>query len=57
MALPYWRNLLRIEQAEDVTIAIIPRRWSAWDICSTFLAAVQEVGLPLNAAERSWFKA
>jgi hypothetical protein len=56
MALPYWRNLLRIEQAEDVTIAIIPHRWSAWDICSTFFAAVQEAGLPLDAAERSWFQ-
>ena len=41
-----------LEQAEDVTIAITPRRWSAWDIQSTFFSAMQEAGIPLDAAER-----
>jgi len=42
-----------LEQTEDVTIAITPRRWSAWDIHSTFFAAVQEAGIPLDATERA----
>jgi hypothetical protein len=41
-----------LEQTEDVTIAIAPRRWSAWDIWSTFVSAVQEAGIPLAAAVR-----
>ncbi len=32
-----------LEQTEDVTIAITPRRWRAWDIRSTFFAALQDV--------------
>lgn len=32
-----------LEQTEDVTIAITPRRWSTWDIRSTFFAALQDV--------------
>jgi PPOX class probable F420-dependent enzyme len=45
-----------LERTEDVTIAIAPRRWSAWDIQSTFFAALQEAGIPLDNAE-SWFRA
>lgn len=45
-----------LEQTEDVTIAITPRRWSAWDIQSTFFAALQDAGIPLDGAE-SWFRA
>jgi hypothetical protein len=41
-----------LEQTEDVTIAITPRRWSAWDIRSTFFSAFQEAGMPLAAAVR-----
>lgn len=44
-----------LQQTEDVTIAITPRRWSAWDIQSTFFAALQEAGIPLDEAE-SWFR-
>jgi nitroimidazol reductase NimA-like FMN-containing flavoprotein (pyridoxamine 5'-phosphate oxidase superfamily) len=44
-----------LEKNEDVTIAITPRRWSAWDIQSTFFAALQEAGIPLDDAE-SWFR-
>jgi PPOX class probable F420-dependent enzyme len=44
-----------LERTEDITIAITPRRWSAWDIQSTFFAALQEVGIPLDDAE-SWFR-
>lgn len=44
-----------LEQTEDVTIAVTPRRWSAWDIQSTFFAAVQEAGIPLDDAE-GWFR-
>lgn len=40
-----------LEQTEDVTIVITPRSWSAWDIQSTFFAALQEVGLALDDAE------
>lgn len=40
-----------LEQTEDVTIAITPRRWSAWDIQSTFFAALQEAALALEDAE------
>ena len=39
-----------LEQTEDVTISITPRRWSAWDIRSTFFAAVQDAGIPLDGA-------
>lgn len=45
-----------LERTEDVTIAITPRRWSAWDIQSTFFAALQDAGVPLDNAE-SWFRA
>ncbi len=31
-----------LERTEDVTIAITPRRWSAWDIRSTFFTALRE---------------
>ena len=44
-----------LEQNEDVTIAITPRRWSAWDIQSTFFAALQDAGIPLDGAE-NWFQ-
>ncbi len=40
-----------LEQNEDVTIAITPRRWSAWDIQSTFFVALQEAGIALDDAE------
>ena len=39
----------------NVTIAITPRRWSAWDIRSTFFAALRDAGIPLDGAE-SWFQ-
>lgn len=45
-----------LERTEDVTIAITPRRWRAWDIQSTFFAALQDAGVPLDNAE-SWFRA
>jgi PPOX class probable F420-dependent enzyme len=44
-----------LEQTEDVTIAIAPRRWSAWDIRSTFFAALRDAGIPLDDAE-NWFQ-
>jgi hypothetical protein len=44
-----------LEQNEDVTIAITPRRWSAWDIQSTFYAALQDASIPLDDAE-NWFR-
>jgi PPOX class probable F420-dependent enzyme len=44
-----------LERTEDVTIAITPRRWSAWDIQSTFFAALQDAGIPLDDAE-NWFR-
>ena len=40
-----------LEQTEDVTIAITPRRWRAWDIHSTFFVALQEAGIALEDAE------
>lgn len=40
-----------LERAEDVMISVTPQRWSAWDIRSTFFAAVQEAGIPLDDAE------
>src|SRR5215210_2427485 len=45
-----------LEQTEDVTIAITPRRWSAWDIRSTFFSAVQEAGILIEDAE-TWVPA
>jgi hypothetical protein len=39
------------ERTEDVTIAITPRRWRAWDIRSTFFVALQEAGIALDDAE------
>jgi PPOX class probable F420-dependent enzyme len=44
-----------LERHEDVTIAITPQRWSAWDIQSTFFAALQDAGIPLDDVE-SWFR-
>ncbi len=40
-----------LERTEDVTIAITPRRWRAWDIHSTFFVALQEAGITLDVAE------
>lgn len=40
-----------LERTEDVTIAITPRRWRAWDIHSTFFVALQEAGIALDDAE------
>jgi hypothetical protein len=45
------RSLL--QQTEDVTITITARRWRAWEIRSTFFAAMQEAGIPLDAAQRA----
>ena len=45
------RSLL--QQTEDVTITITPRRWRAWEIRSTLFAAMQEAGIPLDAAQRA----
>jgi PPOX class probable F420-dependent enzyme len=44
-----------LERAEDVTIAITPCRWSAWDIYSTFFTALQEAGIALDDVE-TWFQ-
>jgi hypothetical protein len=45
-----------LEQTEDVTIAITTRRWSAWDIRSTFFSAFQEAGIPLaRCSERAGY--
>jgi nitroimidazol reductase NimA-like FMN-containing flavoprotein (pyridoxamine 5'-phosphate oxidase superfamily) len=44
-----------LERHEDVTIAITPHRWSAWDTQSTFFVALQDAGIPLDDAE-SWFQ-
>jgi PPOX class probable F420-dependent enzyme len=44
-----------LKKTEDVTIAVTPRRWSAWDIQSTFFTALQEAGIPLDDAE-TWFR-
>jgi PPOX class probable F420-dependent enzyme len=40
--------------AEDVTIAITPRRWLAWDIEPGFYQPLREAGIPLETPER-WF--
>lgn len=40
-----------LERTDDVTIAITPRRWRAWDIHSTFFVALQEAGITLDDAE------
>jgi PPOX class probable F420-dependent enzyme len=39
---------------EDVTIAITPRRWLAWDIESGFYEPLRDAGIPLDRPER-WF--
>jgi PPOX class probable F420-dependent enzyme len=43
-----------LKQTEDVSIAITPRTWRAWDIQSTFFAALQQAGIPLDDAESSF---
>lgn len=43
-----------VAAVEDVTIAVTPHRWRAWDFESGFLARVQAAGIPLDQAAR-WF--
>lgn len=43
-----------LAEVEDVTIAVTPRRWLAWDIESGFYAPLREAGIPLDEPER-WF--
>jgi PPOX class probable F420-dependent enzyme len=43
-----------LERAENVTIAITPHRWNAWDYQSTMLAALQNAGIPLEDAH-TWY--
>lgn len=43
-----------LEQAEDATIAITPRRWKAWDYQSTMLAAVENAGISFDGAD-GWY--
>jgi len=44
-----------VAAAEDVTIAITPHRWRAWDFESGFLAEMRAAGVPLDDAAR-WFR-
>lgn len=44
-----------LEQAEDATIAVTPRRWKAWDYQSTLLVAVEAAGIPLTGAD-TWYR-
>lgn len=41
-------------RVEDVTIAVTPRSWRAWDIASTFHPYLAEAGIPMDEPER-WF--
>lgn len=43
-----------LADAEDVTIAVTPRRWTAWDYQSTMLAALQDAGVRLDEAD-TWY--
>ena len=44
-----------VAQAEDVTIAVTPQRWRAWDFRTGFLAPLADAGIPLDDAPR-WFR-
>lgn len=41
-------------QVEDVTIAVTPHRWRAWDIASTSYPFLAAAGIPLDEPQR-WF--